>query len=126
MRFLGLRTVIYPAPNLAAAKAWFSQAVGAAPYFDELSYVGLNVGGFELGLDPNADPAAGPVTYWGVADADAALAELLRLGAHERSAVQDVGEGIRLATVVEPSGSVVGVIENPHFKVGSGSIHEEA
>jgi predicted enzyme related to lactoylglutathione lyase len=117
MRFLGLRTVIYPAPDLAAAKAWFSQALGSGPYFDEPFYVGYNVGGYELGLDPNADLATGPVSYWGVADADAALTELLSLGARERSAVQDVGDGIRVASVVEPSGSVLGIIENPHFKL---------
>lgn len=117
MRFLGLRTVIYPAPDLAAAKAWFSQALGSGPYFDEPFYVGYNVGGYELGLDPNADLATGPVSYWGVADADATPAELLSRGARERSAVQNVGDGIRVATVLEPSGSVLGIIENPHFKL---------
>ena len=117
MRFLGLRTVIYPSPDLAAAKAWFTGVLGFGPYFDEPFYVGFNVGGYELGLDPNADPAAGAITYWGVDDADEALAALLAQGARERSAVQDVGDGIRVATVVGPTGSIVGVIENPHFKL---------
>jgi catechol 2,3-dioxygenase-like lactoylglutathione lyase family enzyme len=115
MTFLGLRTVIYPTPDLAATKAWFSSVLGFGPYFDEPFYVGFNVGGYELGLDPNADPSAGAITYWGVDDADAAVAALLDQGARERSAVQDVGDGIRVATVVGPAGSVVGVIENPHF-----------
>ena len=76
---LGLRTVIYPAPDLERAKAWYASVVGAAPYFDEPFYVGFDVGGYELGLDP--DPAAsgaGPRTYWGVEDADAALGALRR------------------------------------------------
>jgi catechol 2,3-dioxygenase-like lactoylglutathione lyase family enzyme len=117
MLFLGLRTVIYPAPDLASSRAWFSRILGFGPYFDEPFYVGYNVGGYELGLDPSADVATGPVAYWGVEDADAALAELLRGGASQRSDVQEVGDGIRVATVVEPSGGVLGIIQNPHFEL---------
>ena len=116
--FQGLRTVIYPAPDLAASKAWFSQILGAEPYFDEPFYVGFEVGGYELGLDPAADPAAGPVTYWGVADADAAWDALLASGATAHSeGLQDVGDGIRVGVVREPTGSLVGIIVNPHFKL---------
>lgn len=53
--------------------------------------------------------------YWGVDDAEEALGRLLELGAAEHSGVQDVGDGIRLATVLDPHGNVFGVIENPHF-----------
>jgi catechol 2,3-dioxygenase-like lactoylglutathione lyase family enzyme len=113
--FLGLRTVIYPAPDLAAAKAWYTEALGFAPYFDEPFYVGFEVGGYELGLQPEAQTAE---TYWGVEDIDAAHARLLALGATERSPVTDVGGDIRVATVLDPSGSVVGIIENPHFRGG--------
>ncbi len=31
----GLRTVIYPSPDLDAAKAWWTALLGAGPYFDE-------------------------------------------------------------------------------------------
>ncbi len=113
--FLGLRTVIYPAPDLESSKAWFTAVLGFEPYFDEPFYVGFEVGGYELALDPNAEPGAGPVTYWGVPDADAALARLLEAGAKPRSAVQEVGGGIRVATVFEVGGSIFGIIENPHF-----------
>ncbi len=114
--FLGLRTVIYPAPDLAASRDWFTELLGYPPYFDQPFYVGFQVAGYELALDPNADPAAGPVTYWGVGDAGDALGVLLAAGAAPDSdGVQDVGEGIRVATVREPGGSVLGVIENPHF-----------
>src|SRR6516162_3553234 len=70
--FQGLRTVLYHAPNLAKAKAWYSDMLGVAPYFDQPFYVGFNVGGYELGLDP--DPSTTPggsggvVVYWGVSD----------------------------------------------------------
>jgi uncharacterized glyoxalase superfamily protein PhnB len=53
-----------------------------------------------------------------VASAQAAFRRLLDLGATERSAVQEVGEGIRVATVFDPFGNIFGIIENPHFKLG--------
>ena len=53
--FLGLYTVIYHAQDLARARVWYARAFGIEPYFDEPYYVGFNVGGCELGLDP--DPA---------------------------------------------------------------------
>ncbi|MFJ5235130.1 VOC family protein [Kitasatospora sp. NPDC088391] len=112
---LGLRTVIYPAPDLAAARSWWAGVLGVEPYFDEPFYVGFNVAGYELGLDPDGDPAVGPVTYWGVRDVDAAVAHFVAAGAVVRAAVQEVGGGIRVATVVEPSGAPVGLIENPVF-----------
>lgn len=116
--FLGLRTVIYPAPDLAASRDWFSRLLGVAPYFDQPFYVGFRVAGHELALDPHGDPAVGPVTYWGVPDASAALARLLEAGAAPDSdGARDVGDGIRTATVREPGGSLLGIIENPHFEL---------
>jgi hypothetical protein len=38
-------------------------------------------------------------------------------GAQPRSDIADVGEGIKVATVVNPVGDIVGLIENPHFKL---------
>jgi catechol 2,3-dioxygenase-like lactoylglutathione lyase family enzyme len=113
--FLGLRTLILPAPDLDARKRWYAELLGVEPYFDQPFYVGFNVGGYELGLDPNPDPGDGPVTYWGVADADAGLAWLLERGATARGSVTDVGDGIRVAKVLDPAGCVIGIIENPHF-----------
>ncbi len=113
--FLGLRTTIFPAPDLQAGRDWFARVLRVEPYFDEPFYVGFSVGGFELGLDPDADPAAGAVTYWGVRDCDTALAGLLEAGATPREEVRGVGGGIRVATVVAPGGGVLGIIENPHF-----------
>jgi len=93
--FLGLRTVLYHAPDLEKAKQWYAQVLGAPPYFDQPFYVGFNVGGYELGLDPNstANGAGGSIAYWGVADARAAFDRLISLGATAKSDVQDVGEG---------------------------------
>jgi len=119
--FQGIRTVIYHAPDLAKAKAWYSAVLGIQPYFDQPFYVGFNVSGYELGLDPDAASTpggkAGAVAYWGVADAQAAYDRLISLGSVERSAVQEVGEGIRVATVFDPFGNIFGIIQNPHFKL---------
>ena len=119
--FRGLRTAIYAVADLPAAREWYSEVLERSPYFDEEFYVGFNVGGFELGLVPEPDApverdAAG-VAFWGVADADAAYARLLRLGAHDHEPVQDVGEGIKIGAVRDPFGNVLGVVENPHFRV---------
>ena len=114
--FLGLRTLILPAPDLDACKRWYAELLGTEPYFDEPFYVGFRVGGYELGLDPNADPQAGPVAYWGVRNAEAVLRRLVAAGATPRGDVRDVGDGIRVATVRVPgSQDVLGIIENPHF-----------
>jgi predicted enzyme related to lactoylglutathione lyase len=116
---LGLRTVIYHVPDLAKAKVWYSQVLGQQPYFDEPFYVGFNVGGFELGLDPDRTGytagVSGVGAFWGVADAAAAFKRLLELGATEHEPVKEVGGGIRVATVKDPFGNLFGIIENPHF-----------
>jgi predicted enzyme related to lactoylglutathione lyase len=119
--FLGLRTVIYHAPDLAKARTWYSSVLGVEPYFNQPFYVGFNVGGYELGLDPDASTTPGgshgSVAYWGVADVRTSLERLLSLGATTRSDVQEVGEGIRVATVLDPFGNIFGIIENPHYKL---------
>jgi catechol 2,3-dioxygenase-like lactoylglutathione lyase family enzyme len=112
---LGLRTVIYAAPDLEAATAWWSDLLGAGPYFDQPFYVGFNVGGYELGLLPNADPAEGALTYWGVADVTAAVADSIARGATEHAPIAEVGDDIVTATVRTPQGTIVGFIYNPHF-----------
>ena len=114
---LGLRTVIYAAPDLARSKAWYTKVLGREPYFDQPFYVGFSVGGFELGLIPDALPTLDGVrALWGVENADAELARLLELGAVVVEPVTEVGEGIRVASVRDPFGNLFGIIENPHFK----------
>jgi catechol 2,3-dioxygenase-like lactoylglutathione lyase family enzyme len=112
----GLRTVIYPAPDLGAAKRWWTSFLGVDPYFDEPFYVGFNPGGYELGLLPDADPVDGALIYWGVDDVRVAVDAALAAGASEHSPVSDVGDGIITACVRTPDGSIVGFICNPHFQ----------
>ena len=116
----GLRTVIYHVDDLQRAKEWYSAILGIEPYFDEPFYVGFNVGGYELGLDPDMEGVSkgnNVVAYWSVKDAKASYQRIQELGAEKHSEVQDVGGGILVATVADPFGNVFGIIENPHFKV---------
>src|ERR1041384_1227003 len=83
--FQGLRTVIYHVSDLDHAKAWYSSVLGIEPYFDQPYYVGFNVGGFELGLDPDmtgvTSGVGGVVAYWKVSDCEASFNKLIELGA---------------------------------------------
>ena len=118
----GLRTVIYRVSDLEKSKQWYSRIFGLAPYFDQPFYVGFNVGGYELGLDP--DKSEGPTgkggvgAYWGVEDASAAYANALGHGATSNNPPNDVGGGIIVASILDPDGNVIGLIENPHFVAG--------
>ena len=112
----GMRTALYPVADLARAKAWFTEVFKVAPYFDQPFYVGFEIGGFELGLVPDGTPGTGGCTVlWGVDDIEAEVARIVELGASVHSAIQDVGDGIRVAELADPFGNVLGLIFNPHF-----------
>lgn len=115
----GLGTVIYQVPDLARAKAWYSTAFQQQPYFDQPFYVGFSIAGYELGLDPNPTTAVsgrgGSVAYWRVDDIARAVQHFVAAGAMIAAPVQDVGDGIKVATVTDPFGNPIGLIENPHF-----------
>jgi predicted enzyme related to lactoylglutathione lyase len=119
--FLGLRTAKYTARDLSAAKTWYSEVLGVAPYFDEPFYVGFNVGGFELGITPDSAAESGRaeagVAYWGVTNADRSFSRLVSLGASAFEPIQDVGGGIRIGAVRDPFGNILGIIENPNFRL---------
>lgn len=117
---LGMRTVVYKVRDLTAAKTWYATVLGVKPYFDEPFYVGFAAGGFELGLDPDmagVTGSGGVVAYWGVASCDEAYRRLLELGGRPHGAVQEVGGGIKVASVLDPSDNVFGIVENPHFSI---------
>lgn len=67
---LGLRTAIYRVKDIDAAKQWYARAFNTQPYFDEPFYVGFDIGGFELGLQPEIgapeSKAESVVAFWGV------------------------------------------------------------
>ncbi|GAB1308539.1 hypothetical protein KH5_12220 [Urechidicola sp. KH5] len=120
-QFLGLRTTIYKVGDITNAKKWYSKAFGIEPYFDQLFYVGFNIGGFELGLQPEEEPIENKtenvVTYWGVNDINETYKKLIELGAIENEKPYNVGGEIMTATVKDPFGNIIGIIYNPKFKL---------
>jgi predicted enzyme related to lactoylglutathione lyase len=111
----GLETIIYPVKDLEAAKQLYSKAFGVAPYVDEAYYVAFNVGGQDVGLDPNGHGKGmtGPVGYWHVDDIEGTLARLLDAGAETQQEISDVGGGRRIATVKDADGNPVGLLQDP-------------
>lgn len=117
----GLGTVVYHVSDLARAKAWYSTAFQQQPYFDEPFYVGFNIAGYELGLNPDRAPTrpgpGGAVAYWRVGEIGAAVQHFVAAGATLAGQIQDVGGGIKVAELSDPFGNLIGLIENPHFKL---------
>lgn len=115
---LGLRTVIYRVADMEAAKAWYTKAFETEPYFDEPFYIGFNIGGYELGLQPDESLLGdNVVTYWGVEDIQATYEKLLGLGAISVEEPTNVGGELMVATVKDPFGNCIGIIYNPYFKI---------
>jgi len=118
---IGLRTVIYKVTDINAAKAWYAEAFKTAPYFDEPFYVGFNIGGYELGLQPDETlpDAKGEsvATYWGVTDVETEFNRFIAIGASAHEAPENVGGEIVTATVKDLWGNVIGLIYNPEFSL---------
>ena len=111
----GMKTVMYPVNDIAAAKKIYAQLLGVEPYMDEPYYLGFNVDGQDVGLDPNGERKGmtGPVGYWHVDDIEKSLQALLDAGATAGQPVRDVGGGKLIATVTDPDGNVVGLLQPP-------------
>ncbi|OLT32422.1 glyoxalase [Actinomadura sp. CNU-125] len=110
----GIKTVLHPVRDLAKAKAVYAALLGEAPTTDSSYYVGFEVGGQHIGLVPDGGPQGmtTPVAYWHVADIEAKVAELTAAGAAVKEAPHDVGGGRRVATVTDPDGNVLGLIQD--------------
>lgn len=118
--FKGLRTCIYRVSDITEATSWYSKVLGIEPYFNEPFYVGFNVGGYELGLQPeeSSEPKGTSVlTYWGVEDVKQVFSQLIAQGASEFEQPAEVGGGIMVAAVKDPWENIFGIIYNPHFKL---------
>ncbi|WP_422360617.1 VOC family protein [Reichenbachiella sp.] len=121
MAILGLRTAIYKVGNIKEATEWYTKAFEVSPYFEEDGYVGFNVAGYELGLQPESKPTTEKVesviNYWGVEDIRGRYQHFLDLGATEHEPPTNVGGALEVATVKDPWGNILGLIYNPDFKL---------
>lgn len=112
--FKKLRTVIYHVDDINKAKQWYTQVTGIQPYFDEPFYVGFDINGFELGLDPdNSKVTKGNSSeaYWAVDNIRDVVAKLVELGGTVHVDVHNVGGPIEVALVNDPFGNTIGLIE---------------
>jgi len=108
----GIRTVIYPVKDIARAKTLYRTLLGVEPYADQAYYVGFRVGDQEIGLDPNGHKA-GMTSYYYVDDIKQSLESLVDLGAQMQQEIKDVGGGRLIATVKDPDGNIIGLIQTP-------------
>ncbi|GHJ45666.1 glyoxalase [Catellatospora sp. TT07R-123] len=110
----GVKTLLHPVSDLAAAKAVYSALLGTEPQTDSSYYVGYEVAGQQIGLVPSGGPQAmtSPVAYWHVSDIEAKLAEVTAAGGTLKDAVRDVGGGRLVATFTDPDGNVLGLLQD--------------
>ena len=112
--FKKLRTVIYHVEDLDDAKNWYKNITGTDPYFDQPFYVGFDINGCELGLDPdvnNIEAGNQSVAYWSVDNIEAVVEKLTENNASVISAIKEVGDGIKVAVLKDPFGNAIGLIE---------------
>jgi predicted enzyme related to lactoylglutathione lyase len=110
----GIKTVLHPVTDLAAAKPVYTALLGGPPQHDAEYYVGFEAAGQHIGLVPGGGPQGmtSPVAYWHVADIEAKLAEVTAAGATLKEAAHDVGGGRLVATVTDPDGNVLGLLQD--------------
>jgi predicted enzyme related to lactoylglutathione lyase len=110
----GIKTVLHPVSDLAAAKAVYAALLGVPPQTDESYYVGFEADGQHIGLVPGGGPQGmtSPVAYWQVPDIETRLAEVTAAGATVKESAHDVGGGRLVATVIDPDGNVLGLLQD--------------
>jgi predicted enzyme related to lactoylglutathione lyase len=110
----GIKTVLHPVSDLAAAKEMYAALLGAPPTTDSPYYVGFEAAGQQIGLVPGggSQGMTSPVAYWHVGDIEAKLAEVTAAGATVKEPAHDVGGGRLVATVADPDGNVLGLLQD--------------
>jgi len=110
----GIKTVLHPVTDMAAAKAVYTALLGTEPQTDGPYYVGYEAAGQQIGLVPGGGPQGmtSPVAYWHVPDIEAKLAEVTAAGATVKEPPHDVGGGRLVAAFTDPDGNVLGIIQD--------------
>ena len=110
----GIKTVLHPVSDLAAAKPVYTALLGTPPQHDAEYYVGYDVEGQHIGLVPGGGPQGmtSPVAYWHVPDIEAKLAEVTAAGATIKDPARDVGGGRLVASVIDVDGNVLGLLQD--------------
>ena len=105
-----IRSLVIPVSDLDATKAVYTALLGS-PHTDEPYYVGYNINGFEVALNP-AGGSGGPVAFADVEDLDETRATLLAAGATERDAPRQVAPDARVCVLADADGNPIGLRGN--------------
>lgn len=108
----GIKTVLHPVSDLAAAKPVYTALLGVEPTADASYYVGYDAAGQHIGLVPGGGGMTAPVAYWHVPDIEAKLTEVTAAGATVKEPAHDVGGGRLVATFTDPDGNVLGLLQD--------------
>ena len=110
----GIKIVLNPVSDLEKAKAVYTALLGLPPQADSPYYVGFDAAGQHIGLVPGGGPQGmtSPVAYWHVPDIEAKLAEVTAAGATVKEPPREVGGGRLVATVTDPDGNVLGLLQD--------------
>ena len=110
----GIEPVLHPVSDLATARAVCTALLGAPPQTDKSFSVGFEAAGQHIGLVPGGGQQGmtSPVAYWRVPAIEAKLAEVTAAGATVKEPAHDVGGGRLVATVTDPDGNVLGLLQD--------------
>jgi predicted enzyme related to lactoylglutathione lyase len=110
----GIKTVLHPVSDLEKAKAVYTALIGIPRQTDDDYYVGYEAEDQHIGLVPGGGPQGmtSPVAYWHVPDIEAKLAEVTAAGATVKEPARDVGRGRLVATITDPDGNALGLIQD--------------
>lgn len=110
----GIKTVLHPVSDLAKSRTMYAALLGIPPQIDGAYYVGFDTAGQHIGLVPGGGPQGmtAPVAYWHVPDIEATLSEVTAAGGTVREAAHDVGGGRLVATIADPDGNILGILQD--------------
>jgi len=125
----GLTTAAYPVADFEGATRWYTELLGVEPYFNTPAYVEFRIGDYqhelgllnaaflgELGGQEASTAPGGVILYWHVDDIEASIARLVELGATVHQPPRDFSdEGYIGASVIDPFGNILGIMQNPHY-----------
>jgi len=109
--------VLFFVPDVQAAKRWYGELLGKAPYFDNPEYCAFHLANASVGIhrsDPKTSPGvAGQVTYWRVPNIQRAISHFELHGCHLfRGPILGVDK-VRVCQLLDPFGNAWGLVERP-------------
>ncbi|WP_412074870.1 VOC family protein [Streptomyces xanthophaeus] len=110
----GIKTVLHPVSDLAQSKAVYAALLGVEPQTEGPYYVGFEAAGQHIGLVPGGGPMGltSSLAYWHVADIESKVAEMTAAGATVKESAHDAGGGRLVATVIDPDGNLLGLLQD--------------